>query len=568
MENKYTPMTSADPRLGHTKIDDDHLDSWKEIATYLRREVRTVQLWEKKEALPVHRHFHKRLGSVFALRSEIERWKRGVTRRNCRLLAEQPNSVAVKRGKDCITVYVETLSNPTLNPQARNFLATVAAEAIRTLNASSLGALAVIGACPNAARNQQDPVRDSRHSVNYSLKFSAKHENNKLRLHCALLLLDHEDPLWFRSDVIEDCKDSEALAEVADRIAQCVWLKVSSAAPFLSPVKPLPRINEKRAPREAYLRGRFFWNLRNEEGLRKAVSCFEQAIHEDPNFALPYSGLADALTLLSFYEIVSPAQAMPSARKAALRSIELNPDLAEAHASLGDVLLHFDRNWHEADLEYRRAIQCNPEYALGYHWYSNLLAGRGEHDAAEVAIMQALELDPVSIICLVWAGFTSHMAHKFDDAIKHYRSALELDPRFVWAHMYLGLALEQKGDFKGALKEFEMAIAFAGGSDCVKAMKAHTHALAGDKPAARKILRELNARPRKCTPSYDIAAIHAALDEPESMIIWLNRACDERSMKLFALPQDPRFNSFQKRPGFAQIVAQLGITQHSAIRGV
>jgi tetratricopeptide (TPR) repeat protein len=322
--------------------------------------------------------------------------------------------------------------------------------------------------------------------------------------------------------------------------------------------------SENRAPREAYLKGRYFWNLRNEEGLRKAIRCFEEAIHADPQFALPYSGLADALTLLSFYEIVPAAEAMPSARKAALRSIELNPNLAEAHASLGDILLHFDRDWQGADLEYRRAIRCNPEYALGYHWYSNLLAGRGEHEAAEVAIMQALEIDPVSIICLVWAGFTSHMAHKFDDAIKHYRSALELDPLFVWAHMYMGLALEQKGEFKEAVQEFETAIALAGGSDCVKAMKAHAHAMAGDKQAARRILRELTAAPRKCTPAYDIAAIHAALNEPGPMVAWLDRACDERSMKLFSLPQDPRFDSFRRRPEFARVVAQIGATPHSA----
>ncbi len=111
--------------------------------------------------------------------------------------------------------------------------------------------------------------------------------------------------------------------------------------------------------------------------------------------------------------------------------------------------LHFDRDWQGADHEYRRSIQCNPDYALGYHWYANLLAAKGQHEAAHIAIMHALEIDPVSIITLVWAGVTSHLAHQYDEAIRHYQSALELDPHFIWAHMYMAQALEQKGNFRG-----------------------------------------------------------------------------------------------------------------------
>ena len=246
---------------------------------------------------------------------------------------------------------------------------------------------------------------------------------------------------------------------LADQIVSCVWLKVIS-----SPVSVrFTKRSERRAAREAYLKGRYFWKQRNEEGLRKALQCFETAIREDPHFALPYSGLADSLTLLSFYEIVPPSQAMPAARRAALKAIELDPDLAEAHASLADIQFHFDRDWHGADLEYRRAIECNPGYALSYHWYANLLAAKGQHEAAHIAIMHALEIDPVSLITLVWAGVTSHMAHRFDDAIKHYKSALELDPEFIWAHMYLAQALEQKGDYKEAVREFENTIKLTGG---------------------------------------------------------------------------------------------------------
>jgi tetratricopeptide (TPR) repeat protein len=259
---------------------------------------------------------------------------------------------------------------------------------------------------------------------------------------------------------------------------------------------------------------------------------------------------------------------MPSARRAALKAIELDPNLAEAHASLADVLLHFDRDWQTADHEYRRSIQCNPDYALGYHWYANLLAARGQHEAAHIAIMHALEIDPVSIITLVWAGVTSHLAHQFDQAIKHYQSALELDPDFIWAHMYMAQALEQKGSIKEAIKEFDVAARLAGGNNCVKAMTAHAHAVAGDRSSAREILDELtNAPSHQCMPSYDIAATYAALGDSRLTMAWLNRACGERNMKLFTLTQDPRFDALRHRSEFKEIVAQMGMTRYSPMRG-
>jgi tetratricopeptide (TPR) repeat protein len=365
--------------------------------------------------------------------------------------------------------------------------------------------------------------------------------------------------LWTKTYRSHAEEISEMPAYVADQIARCLWLKVFCPWPMLATER-----QQTRTSREAYLKGRFFWNQRNAAGLRRAIRYFESAIQEDSQFAQPYSGLADSLTLLSFYEIVSPAEAMPSARRAALKAIELDPESAEAHASLADVLLHFDRDWQGADREYRRSLQCNPGYALGYHWYSNLLAAQGQHEAAHIAIMHALEIDPVSIITQVWAGVTSHLAHHFDEAITHYKNALELDPHFVWAHMYMAQALEQKGDFKEALREFEITIRLAGGNNCVKAMKAHTHAMAGDKSSARGILRELRSEsPRNCMPSYDIAATYAALGDSQHMLAWLNRACNERNMKLFTLTQDPRFDTLRDRSEFKEIVGQMGLSAYN-----
>ncbi|HWO32540.1 MAG TPA: tetratricopeptide repeat protein [Candidatus Acidoferrum sp.] len=536
----------------------DRLDSWKEIASYLRREVRTVQLWEKREGLPVHRHFHKRLGSVYALRSEIESWKRQVSRTG---VHQETRSTALAKVASRITIYVLPLTNVTAKNERRRICEAIATKTIAALQRSNPEQLCVVSPrfpVQNGQSELPTSLRDEQ--IDYVLRWSVHDEDERLRLNVALLFAGSDSVAWSHTYRRRSSDFAEFSRYAADQIVQCLWLRVFSS----STAVPVAGHHEKSSSRETYLKGRYFWNQRSEEGLRKAIRCFETAIHEDPEFALPYSGLADSLTLLSFYEIVSPSEIMPSARRAAQRAIELDPNLAEAHASLADVLLHFDRDWQGADHEYRRSIQCNPDYALGYHWYANLLSARGQHEAAHMAIMRALEINPVSVITLVWAGVTSHLAHQFDDAIRHYQSALELDPQFIWVHMYMAQALEQKGDLKEALREFETSNRLAGGNNCVNAMKAHAHAVSGDPSSARAILNELKKAPsRQCMPSYDIAATYVALGDYQQVVAWLHRACNERNMKLFTLTQDPRFDPLRRRSDFKQIVDQIGLSQNA-----
>jgi tetratricopeptide (TPR) repeat protein len=424
---------------------DDRLQSWKEIASALNREVRTVQMWEKHEGLPVHRHFHSRRSTVFAFRSEIESW--------------------AKR---------------------------------RTAIAASARAAADFAQPPQAA------------------------------------------------------------AHPPGQMNQSLWLDAVLTGRGRTGMVRSPRLDA----REAYFKGRYFWNRRNEPDLRKALQCFRTAAATDPECALAYTGIADTLTLLSFYEIVPSTEAMPQARDAAIRAIELEPNLAEAHTSLADVHLHFDWRWDAAGREYRRAIECNPGYALGYHWYANLLAATGQHDAAYAAVMRALEIEPVSLSIQVWAGVTSYLARRYEDAVHHYRQALELDPDFAVAHMYMAQALEQLGRYSEALTSFDTAIRLTGASSNLIAMKAHAHALAGDALMARDLLNQLQSPAAgKCLPSYDIAATYAALADNASAVHWLERARHERNMKLFLVSQDPRFDPLRGRSDFNAIVQQLGLAR-------
>ncbi|WP_213804721.1 tetratricopeptide repeat protein [Granulicella sp. dw_53] len=541
----------------------DRLDSWKEIASYLKREVRTVQLWEKKEGLPVHRHYHNQLGTVYAFRSEIERWGRQVSRRNI----GEPESVAQGVAAEAspaketghIRIRLSPLDRQAVSPRHQALCRAIEEKTLTALEQLNPGQLSIIS--PKTAKFEQKYTTQVKAgTVDYVLRWSLLEDEAGLEVSATLFFSDTGAEEWNSKFRCNMKNFGETPSYIAGQIVQCLWLKIISS-PSYSPVAGRRR---KSGSREAYLKGRYFWSQRNEEGLRKAIQWFKSAIEEDPQFPLPYSGLADSLNLLSFYEIVSPSEAMPLARQAALKAIELDPALAEAHASLADILLHFDRDWEGADKEYRCAIQCNPGYALSYHWYANLLAAKGQHEAAQIAIMHALEIDPVSPITQVWAGVTSHLARRFDAAIQHYQSALELKPDFIWAHMYLAQALEQKGDFVAALREFETTILLAGGSNCVKAMKAHALAVAGDTSSARTILRELRATPsHKCMPSYDIAATYAALGESDQMAVWLRRACTERNMKLFTLIQDPRFDPLREQTEFRAVVDQMGLTQYT-----
>lgn len=542
----------------------DRLDSWKEIASYLKREVRTVQMWEKKEGLPVHRHFHNYLGTVFAFRSEIEEWGKqqaakhlSATKSGTSSPEESPRSLNARP----VRIEVISFNDSSVLSNHSLLCTTIVTETITALERLDPSKVRIL--LPEPAKQKERKVlAQVTRAADYQLTWEAHVEADGIAMTANLLQTKNQAIVWSRTFQLCPKTGWDTPALIADQIAQCLWLKVVS----FSRTSLAANRKEKSSSREAYLKGRYFWNRRNEDSMRKAISWFQTAIHEDPTFALPYSGLADSLTLLSFYEIVSPAEAMPEARRAAMKAIELAPDLAEAHASLADIHLHFDRDWEGADQEYRRAIQCNPGYALGYHWYANLLAAKGQHEAAHIAIMYALEIDPVSLITQVWAGVTCHLAHRFDDAIRHYKAALELDPNYTWAHMYMAQALEQKGLYQEALEEFETTIQLAGGSNCVTAMKAHAFALGGDETAAREILYKLRRTPNnKCMPSYDIAATYAALDDSPQTVQWLKRACNERNMNLFKLRQDPRFDLVRHRPEFREVVEHIGLGRYGSL---
>src|SRR4029077_14421645 len=269
---------------------------------------------------------------------------------------------------------------------------------------------------------------------------------------------------------------------------------------------------------EAYLKGRYFWNKRTADGLKKAADYFNQAIEKDPNYARAYAGLADSYALLGDWEygILPPKEAYPRAKAAATKALELDSTLGEAHISLAFCLDGFDWEWESAGREFRRGIELNPGYATGHHWYAWHLAALGRNDEAVAEMKKAASLDPLSLIISADLAEELLIAHRYDEAITQSRKTMDLDPRFAVAHYELGQAFVQKHMYNDAIAELQKAIALSGGSSTCTSNLAYAYAVSGMKNEAVRILDDLKNRSNHdVSNAPEIALVYIGLDEKD-----------------------------------------------------
>ena len=311
---------------------------------------------------------------------------------------------------------------------------------------------------------------------------------------------------------------------------------------------------------QTYLKGRFHWNKRTQEGIERGIEYFKEAIRLDPEYALAYAGIADSYALLGAveYAALPPAEAMRLAREATLRALEIDDTLAEAHASLGYVRI-FDWDWAEAEREYRRSIELNPSYATAHHWYAHYLTAMGRQTEAIVEIRRARELDPLSLPINAGMGWHYYLTRQYDEAIREYRKTLELDANFYMAHFLLGMAYEQVSQYGEALASYDRAIKLSGGSAAMRAAPGHAYAMTGRRDEARRVLDELHAASAQGFVSpYHVAVIHAALGETDQAFDWLGRAYEAQSEALIWLAVDPMLDSLRTDPRFTALMTCIG----------
>jgi eukaryotic-like serine/threonine-protein kinase len=308
-----------------------------------------------------------------------------------------------------------------------------------------------------------------------------------------------------------------------------------------------------------YLKGRYYWNKRTAEGLKKGIEYFNQAIEKDPSYALAYSGLADSYNVLSFYSVMAPAESYPKAKAAAQKALEIDPNLAEAHISLGYEMWNYDWDWAGSERENKRGLELNPNYATGHHWYALLLTILGRHGEALDEINKALELDSLSLIINTKVAFVHYYARDYPHAIDQLRKTIEMDQNFPLAHLYLGLSYEQTHDWQKAIAEFQKALQVTR-NPWVLASMGHAYALSGNREAALKIVDELTtASSERFVSPYFIATVYSGLGDRDHAFEYLEKAFSQRSDWLTYLRLDPEMDNLRSDPRFTDLVRRIGL---------
>lgn len=323
------------------------------------------------------------------------------------------------------------------------------------------------------------------------------------------------------------------------------------------------RYTENTEAYRAYLKGRYYWNKRTEEGFRRAIQSFEEAIAKDPNYALAYAGLADTYALLTRYSYLTAKEGYPKAQAAAEKALGIDDQLAEAHTSLAFTKRYYDWAWSDAEREYQLAIQLNPGYATAHHWYAlYLVAATGRFEEAIAEIERAQQLDPLSLIINTNLAWINYFARRYPEAIDQFQKTLDMDRSFGLAHLRLGLAYEQEKMFEEAIKEFQEAVDLSGPNPEYIATLGHAYAVAGRRGEAFKIVDELTKlSEQRNVQAYDIAVIYSGLGDSEQAFTWLETAYQERSSNLGYLKIDPRLGPLRDDPRFQDLLRRMNFPE-------
>lgn len=571
------------------------LDSWKEIAAYLRKDIRTVQLWEKKEGLPVHRHTHTARATVFAYASELDAWladrqQKSATsstppfsevpdrerRRNVLLSAvlaclvlgalltwaviyrhravEKAPPPATPPGNTIAVLPFEDLSpEPREDHLADGLTDDIIVELGRT------GQMSVISRRSSARfKTTHEPlpkIAESLHA-NLILEGTLVRAGRRVRITADLVDASNDRHLWTQSYERNMADVLSMQDEVAGNIAASVTERVTGRAPgpqaSLRPVDP--------AARTRYLTGRFFWNKRDEPGLKKAIEYFNQAIAKDPSYAPAYSGLADCYTLLSVWGSLSSREAFPKAKSAAQKALELDPSSAEAYTCLAIVTARWDWNFNAADQYFKKAIQANPNYATAHQWYGEFLGDLGRADQAIAESEKAVQLDPLSAIAGADLAMTHLHAGRPQKAVNELLRILSFAPDFVPAHDYLASAYDALGQTGKAEEETKQQARLTGDKALLDILKIRQDVAAGKTDQARRKVDELLGHsPEGRFGPYLAARIYFMIGDKEAGYRELERAYREHSWYLVNLPVDAPFASVRNEPRFRDLMRRVGL---------
>ncbi len=574
------------------KPPEKRLDSWKEIAAYLNRDVTTVQRWEKREGMPVHRHVHDKRGSVYALSEELDDW---IQSRRSRVDESErepedeisPATIAARRTRlwfalaavlcICVaavawllfrqraTVTVEPkirslavlpLRNLSGDP-AQEYLADGITEALigRLANIHDLHVISHTSVIRFKDPKISIPEIARTLGVDAVVEGSVMKEGDRIRVTVQLIRGATDEHFWSET-YDREMRDALTLeSELAQSIAEKVEVTVTGEEQRrLSSARPVaPEVYE------SYLQGRFALNQGNRGAVEQSIHYFEDTVNRDAAFAPAYVGLAEAYTTLgTVFAGGSPEVTRPKVTSFARKALELDPNLVEAHVVLANVLQE-EWHWAEAEAEYKRALELNPNHADALAKFALWLSCQGRTDEAVAQIQHARALDPFGVSGDSVSRIMFH-AHRYDDAIRESRSALAVQPDSALNLMGLGFALIADDRPADAIPVLEKALSLSPGSPAVTGVLIRAYAHAGRRSDAIRLLAELKRRRQEgYIPAAAFVNAYLGLGDDEQAFYWLEQAYAEQSNILQFLKTHPYFDPIRSDPRFAELVRRVGL---------
>ena len=569
MQNPLVDAGSSDSLQWST----ERLDSWKDIASVFRREVRTVQLWEKNEGLPVRRQHHKKLGSVYAYRAELERWWIARSTMNSgynKFLAGQPpvaSKVTARQPESLSTEIPHLLALPfevihsaadrgamrqTIDHFATGLRDDLIVELSRLkLYPTSLPAKSM----PSGASTLTFMKRlASEFMADVLLSGTVRSAGTQIRVSVQLIRAGDLRCLWSdRFDVgAADLLDMQV--NLACRIGQMVAEHAVQSAPQ---IKRDPSTSHSLAY-HACAMGLHFWKQRSGTALQKALGYFRDAVELDSRCAEAYAGLADIYVSLSYNHLMPAREGAMRANEAVQMAFKLDRNSIAVRNAMINVLTNCTWDWGAAERECRELMDTGLMDCRTIHLCSILMSSQGRHDEAVGLALHAHRLDPLSTASNAQASLAYFYSGDHDLAYSFIQRSLELAPDFIMGRAMLGRIEAERGHWDEALSVFNHTSAISNHSPFSKALVAYAHAGSGDATAASAILNDLNQKKDDaCFPAYDVSAVESILNRQDDALQNIGRAYNIRDMKTIFVKHDPRFASLRSSPGFHRIASTM-----------
>ena len=393
--------------------------------------------------------------------------------------------------------------------------------------------------------------------ADYVLKSSVRRAGDQVRITAELIRVKDRTHLWADSFEGDRANVLAIHSEVARHIARSLQVE-------LHPAKRAAMAGASTTNPEAhgaFHKGRYCLNKGTAEGVKKAIEHFAEATSRDSRYAVAYAGLAVALDLADHFRVLPGKQAFPRAKAAAIKALELNDLLPEAHNALAFAQHSFDWDWAGAEQTYQRAIELNPNFATARHWHGFYLGMLGRVDEGLAEMRRAQELSPLSLIIRTHVGLMLYWGRRYDEAIEQLRQTIGMEPDFAAAHYFLGWAYEQKGMYEQTITHLQKALAVSPDSPDRVGALGHAHAVFKRRGQAQKALKELHrVAERRFVSAYDFAIIHVGLEEADQAFQWLEKAYEERSFSmLMSLKAEPRLDTLRSDPRFQDLTRRVGL---------